>query len=120
VQIIKPQQKNVVAMREHGRNILSLKLNKELTDDMVRVKTKVELKDGEFYVWGKKVQHSNTALICKCTNKNRIRQAMVWITSAPFFEWVIFMCIIVNSIFMAVYDYKEFHKCAYANGGTCK
>ena len=80
------------------------------------------LEDGEFLVNGRIIKRSTSSLICKFTNKNKMRKKSILITENKWFDNFIMLCIVINSICMASFDYIADNKCAYEkiHSGGCK
>jgi len=71
------------------------------------------LDDGEFLVNGRLIKRSVSSLICKFTNENVWRQKAILITENKWFDNFIMLCIVINSICMASFDYIADNRCSY-------
>jgi hypothetical protein len=69
------------------------------------------LKEGEFLVGERIVKRSKTALLCKMNNRNKFRIWLIKLTENPWFDRFILVCIVINSICMALFDYRHDNEC---------
>jgi hypothetical protein len=69
------------------------------------------LHPGEFQVGDRILKKSKTSLICKFTNNNKCRRRVVSLIESEWFDRFIMLCIGLNSVTMAFFDYAAENKC---------
>jgi hypothetical protein len=73
-------------------------------------------KEGDFIVQERVIHRAATSLLCKFNNKSRTRRCAVRLIERKAFDRFIMICIVINSISMACFDYTTDNKCAYDCG----
>jgi hypothetical protein len=70
-----------------------------------------QLQPGEFQVGDRIIKRSESSLFCNITNKNKCRRKVVSLIESEWFDRFIMLCIGLNSVTMAFFDYAAENKC---------
>jgi len=82
---------------------------------------RADMHPGEFNVGKRIISLAETSLCCALTNKTSLRKLTVSIVERPVFDSFIMVCIMLNSLCMAMFDYEAENKCdyVYREEGQC-